>query len=962
MKKFKLTGFNSFLILPFAFILAYGHANAQTKLIEKVDRKGDEIIIPYEKYRLDNGLILVLHEDHSDPLVHVDMTYHVGSAREEIGKSGFAHFFEHMLFQGSDHVADEEHFKIITEAGGTLNGSTNRDRTNYFETVPSNQLETVLWLESDRMGWFLDAVTQKKFEIQRSTVKNEKQQNYDNRPYGLYSELSARTLYPYGHPYSWLTIGVIEDLNRVDVSDLKKFFLRWYGPNNATLTIGGDINPRETIKMVEKYFGSIPGGPEVKKTELDPVLLDSDRYVSYEDRNIRFPALFITYPSVPRYHPDEPALDCLAEILGTGRGSYLYKKFVESREAIQAGVSNSTSELAGEFTLSVFPFPGKSLSEFDSTIQKSLDEFEKTGVKEEDIQKFKSRYESGAINGLATVRGKVSQLAAYQTFLNNPKFIKEELDRYNAVTKDDVIRVYNKYIKGKPRIIVSILPKGQNILPDKPDNFTAQAQGKNIFPVTDYSNLSYNKPGSEFDRSVRPVPGVAPLVKVPDFWQKDLKNGIKVIGTLSDEIPTVTIQLSIRGGQQFDSFNSPKAGLASLTAEMMNESTENYTAEAISEELEKIGSSINVYATTTQTVISVQSLTKNLVRTLEILEEKLFRPKFTADDFGRIKKQTLESLQAAEKNPVNIADLVYNKSLYGDKNIFSVPVDGLIETVQNINLDDVQIFYKSYYLPSLSQVVVVGNLPEGQIMKNLDFLLNWAGQQISIPDIPKPGKISTTKIYLVNKENAPQSQIRIGYMTDMPFDATGPYFRCTLMNYPLGGAFNSRINLNLREDKGWTYGARSSFNSDIEPGPFTASSGIKGAATDSAVFEFMKEISNYRDKGITGEELSFMKKSIGQRDALRYEAPGQKAGFLSRIITFKLDKNYVDEQNRIISTIKKEEIDDLAKKYLPSEKMDIVIVGDKASIYEPLKRLNYEIIELTTKGDPIEDRKIDIKK
>ncbi len=315
------------LVVFLAFLLAAVTTTfSQTRLVEKVTKKGNEIVIPYEKYVLPNGLTLIIHEDHSDPLVHVDVTYHVGSAREEIGKSGFAHFFEHMMFQGSDNVADEQHFKIVSDAGGTLNGTTNRDRTNYFETVPSNQLEKMLWLEADRMGFLLDAVTQKKFEIQRSTVKNERGQNYDNRPYGLVSETSSLNLYPYCHPYSCLTIGYVEDLNRVDVNDLKNFFLRWYGPNNATVTVGGDVKPAEVVKLVEKYFGPIPRGPEVKPVSVPPVNISQNRYVSFTDNYARLPLLSIVYPTVPNYHKDMGALACLAQVLAQGKTSILYQE------------------------------------------------------------------------------------------------------------------------------------------------------------------------------------------------------------------------------------------------------------------------------------------------------------------------------------------------------------------------------------------------------------------------------------------------------------------------------------------------------------------------------------------------------------------------------------------------------------------------------------------------------------
>lgn len=949
--------------IPFLLTLLIGTmAFAQTKLVEKVTKKGDEIVIPYEKYKLDNGLTLIIHEDHSDPLVHVDVTYHVGSAREELNKSGFAHFFEHMMFQGSENVADEEHFKIVTEAGGTLNGTTNRDRTNYFETVPSNQLETMLWLEADRMGFFLDAVTQEKFEVQRATVKNEKGQNYDNSPYGRWREVNAGSLYPFGHPYSWLTIGRLEDLDRVDVNDLKKFFMRWYGPNNATLTVGGDVNPKDVIAKVEKYFGVIPSGPEVKPLELEPPTLESDRYVSYVDSNIRFPALLLTFPTVPRFHEDEAALDCLAEILGTGKSSYFYKKFVLTRKAIQASTFHPTSEHAGEFTLFALPFPGGTLADFETQIREILDEFEKNGVSDDDIIKFKANQEQSMINGLASVAGKVSQLASYETFYGNPNGIKHDLDRYMSITKEDVMRVFNKYIKGKAAVVQSVVPDEETATA-KADNYEIPREGDNPFPSTDYSGLSYTRPsGDQFDRSERPPLGPNPSIKVPDFWKETYANGIKVIGTETNEIPVVAMQLTINGGHKMDAYAPKKSGLASLTASMMNEATQNYTSEEIQEELRKIGSSINIFGGNSATTMTISSLKKNLERTLEIAEEILKNPAFNQEDFDRLKNQQMEGIKASQKNPASIASQVFNRLMYGDEHIYSVSSQGIEETVENITLDDVKEFYNKYYSPNVSELVVVGDISKKEVDPYLDFLKNWESKGTKIPELPEAKPSDNTKIYLVDKVDAPQSQIRIGYMTDLEYDVTGDYYKSTLMNFPLGGAFNSRINLNLREDKGWTYGARSFFNGGDEPAPFVASAGVKAAATDSSVVEFMKEITDYRTGGITDAELEFMRSAIGQRDARSYETPGQKANFLRRINHYDLDKNFVDKQNKIIATITKEEINGLAKKYLKDDSLYILVVGDGASNRAKLEKLGYEIVDVNEKGDIINDNTIEMKK
>ncbi len=938
--------------------MCISNLNAQTSFIKEVNYSENNkmLVIPFKEFKLDNGLTVIIHEDDSDPLVHVDITYHVGSAREELYKSGFAHFFEHMMFQGSENVADEEHFKIISDAGGTLNGSTNRDRTNYYQTVPSNQLEVVLWLEADRMGFFLDAVTQKKFEIQRETVKNEKGQNYDNAAYGRWSELTAETLYPFGHPYSWLTIGKLEDLDRVNVDDLKKFFMRWYGPNNATLTIGGNVTAEEVIPMVEKYFGVIPRGPEVKSMKLRPVQLDADRYVSYVDNNIRFPALLATYPTVPRFHPDEAPLDFLAQILGTGRSSYLFKKFILTQKAIQASVFHPVSELAGEFTMFVLPFPGQTLADFEQEMRTILDEFASEGVSDNDLAKIKANFESSFINGLTSVSGKVSQLADYQTIAGNANYINEDLNRYLEVTKEDIMRVFNKYIYNNPGVLLSVLPNdGGATTPAAPDNYLAQKEGDNPFPTTDYSGLSYSRPeGDTFDRSVKPTPGTAPLVKVPDYWRANFENGIKLIGSESNEVPTINIQLYIKGGHELDANDPQKAGLASLTAALMNESTQNYSSEEISEELRLIASSISVSGGRSETVVGLSTLSKNLTRTMELFEEILYRPAFTEEDFSRVKQQQLESIRASYQNPAAVASQIYNRLLYGDEHIYSVPTSGLEETVSRITIEDVRTFYESYMSPEITEVVVVGDITEEEAISSLTFLNEWKTKNVDIPDLPKPKPGDYTKVYLMDKVGAPQSEIRIGYVSNMTYDATGEYFRTSLMNYSLGGAFNSRINLNLREDKGWTYGARSGFSGNDRGSQFTASAGIKASATDSAVVEFIKEIKGFQEDGITKDELNFMRNSIGQRDARRYETPFQKAGFLGNIIRYDLDGSYVDKQADIIQNITREEINALAKKYLNTENTYILVVGDGATNRDKLKALGYEVIDVTEKGDIIE--------
>jgi len=963
------------LLTGFAFLVC-SIISGQAKLIEKVTKKGDEIVIPYEKYILPNGLILIVHEDHSDPVVHVDVTYHVGSAREEIGKSGFAHFFEHMMFQGSDHVADEQHFKIVTEAGGTLNGSTNRDRTNYFETVPVNQLEKALWLEADRMGFLLDAVTQQKFEVQRATVKNERGQNYDNRPFGLVSEYTAKNLYPYGHPYSWLTIGYIEELNKVNVDDLKNFFLRWYGPNNATLTVGGDVNTQQVVKMVEKYFGSIPQCPEVNPVKLDRAALIENRYVSYVDNYARSSQLRLVFPTVPEFDADAPALACLAQVLGGGggfgggggrggfrggggggnRNSVFYQTMIKTQKALQANASSQLSELAGEFSVSVTPYPGKSLSEMEQLVNEALTEFQKRGVTDEDIEKFKNEFESRTINGLASVSGKVSQLAAFQTFTGNPNMTQKLLDMYNRLTKEDVMRVYEKYIKSKPHVVLSALAKGQEDLIAATDNYTIDISHYKA-PDYGYAGLKYVKAKDNFNRGKIPGNGPNPVVKVPAFWRKDLPNGIKIIGTENNEIPVVTISISIPGGHLLEAGDLSKLGLASLFSRMMNEDTKNYTAEQFSLELQKLGSSVSVAGGKDDITFNVQCLKKNLDKTLALLEERMRNPKFTEEAFQRIQRQTLEGFKNTKSQPASVASDVIAKINFGPNNILGMNEGGTEVTVANINLGDIQNYYDNNITTKGMKVVVVGDIKTSEALTKLTFLNELPDKKVELPKVkatPLPNVQS--KIYLVDIPKAAQTEFRVGYNTGLKYDAIGEYYKAGLMNYILGGAFNSRLNLNLREDKGWTYGARSSFSGDEYDGDFEFSSGIKGDATDSALAEVVKELKKYSARGITEDELAFMKNAIGQRDALRYETGIQKAGFIRTILDYNLPPNYTEMQQKILKNMTKKDIDALAKKYIDANKLNMLLVGDKAKILPGLQKLGYPIVELDVDGKPVEKK------
>ncbi|MEC9209455.1 MAG: pitrilysin family protein [Bacteroidota bacterium] len=925
-------------VLLFAFNLI-GQDITEATLVKAAST--NPLDIPYETWELPNGLKVLIHEDHSDPIVHVHVTYHVGSNRETAGKSGFAHFFEHMMFQGSEHVPDEVAPRIIAEAGGQLNGNTWYDRTVYLQTVPSNHLETILWLEADRMGFLPNAVTQEKFENQRDAVVNEKYQMQMNQPYGMTGEILGQALYPPSHPYNWPVIGYVDDLDRATIDDLKNFFLRWYGPNNAILTISGDVNSSQVIPLVEKYFGSINRGPEVRRLRANVPRLSSDIYTGYTD-NTYLPLTLMAYPTVPRYHKDEPALDILSSLMGDGKSSIFYKNFVKNEKATDASAMHNCFEISGAFYFQVVSFPdwqeepGIYFNNIEADIRNTIAEWEEKGFSDEDLAMVKTEIESESINMKGSIETKSYIISEFEWLGRGRYNLSSELERYNNVTREDVMRVFNKYIKNRNAVICTVRPKSPFV--EKLDSMISMNPNADLILEEDpqYVGLTYNRPKDSFDRNIQPKPGPAKASIVPDYYKETFENGLKIIGTQSSEIPKIYMRLKIEGGELL--VNKKLTGLAKLTADMMNESTSEYTSEEISVELKKLGSTVSFSADEDGTIMYIESLTKNLDATLAIAEEKLLRPAFNNDDFKRVKKQTLEGMEASKKNARYLGFAYFGNQLFGETPFGRVTTE---KSIKKIKLSDVQAYYNNYS-PSISSLVVVGDIDRKSLLSKISFLKNWSPKKVEIPSQFNYPPINETQIYLLDKEGASQSFIIMGHLSDK-YDVDGDHFKSQIMNYPLGGGMSGRFFLNLREDKGWTYGAYSFFSASNKNGFFGMTSSVKTEATDSALVEIFKEFNSYATVGITEEELRFTKDAFLGREALKYETSGQKLGFLNKILTYDLDKSYIEKQADILNSITKADIDAIAKSKIHPDKMAIVIVGNKYLIKKKLKNLESNI-------------------
>ena len=933
---------------------------SQATLIEKVEAQEGKLVIPYEKYLLSNGLTLIVSEDHSDPVTHINVTYHVGSARETPGKSGFAHFFEHMLFQGSKHVADEEHFKIIKEYGGEVNGNTTRDRTVYVETFPSNFTETALWMEADRMGFFLEGFTQEKFENQRATVKNEKDQRYDV-PYGFLMEVKDQELYPSDHPYSWSTIGFVDDLDRADSSDLKNFFLRWYAPNNACVIVVGDVNTKEVIDWTQKYFGGIPAGKKVRKKRLPPVRLTENKVKNYPDPNAYVPLTYITYPGVPVAHKDEAALDMLAYLLGNTQSSILYKKFIDKELALQVQASNNpmsiiNHELAGEFSFTLVGYPWSDMFKLKDQLMAILNDFENNNFTDEDLKRAKQNILSSLSNGFEVASNKANNISNFWYLdlksADGTMYTMEDLAKtIGSVSREDIMRVYRKYIKGKYSSTINIQPnkpaKGEKAEKYQSYNPNASFQGSAALAL-EYQGLRERVVKDNFDRSIRPEPKEVKPVTIPDVYNLTLSNDIKVMGTEYTETPRVLALLRMEGGRLFEDGKKIPWGTAELMTSSLEIGTANKTPEQLENELEKLGARISFSSSNTGLSVYIGCEKQHLDATLALANEMLSQPRWDEEEFKKIRKRVVQGAQSSLNNRGSGMRNAWRRLMY-EESPLGVYVGA--EDYDKISIDDCKKYFESYFKANNANLIFVGDLTQEEVKQKFAFLGNLPKSNDWNVPMPQMGEeFKTSQIFGVQYTDAEQSDVMLGFRS-LPYDYNGDFFKNTVMNFVLGGNFNSRLNLKIREEKGWTYGIRGGFSSSYKdmPGFYTVSAGVKAEATDSAINEVLWLMDDFRKNGITDEEFEFTKNALLASQALDYESLSKKAGFMAQMTYRNLPMNYTQEQLDILKSLTKEDLNALAKKYLTLENMVIVVAGDMVLLEDRLEDLGLGKLQILEK-------------
>ncbi len=908
------------------------------------DSSTDEVSIPFEKHTLENGLTVLFHEDKSDPVVAVALTAHVGSAREKSGKTGFAHLFEHLLFLESENLGKGGLDAMSARIGGSgANGSTSRDVTNYYQTVPKDALEKMIWAEADKLGYFINTVTEPVLAKEKQVVKNEKRQSVDNNAYGHESYVIGKNLYPEGHPYNWQVIGSLEDLQNASLQDVKDFYNDWYTPNNAVLTIAGDFDTSQALKWVKKYFGEIKRGKEVKKPSIEPVILKDSKFLYHEDNFAQTPRLSFTWPTVSNYHKDSYALEILGNYLSKGKRAPLNQVVIEKDQvADQAYAFHYTSELAGQFGIVARAYKGIDLDSVKLSIEKALTLFEKNGISQEELDRIKTSKETDFYQGLSSVLGKGFQLTQYEILAGDAGFLTQDMKNMQAVTVQDVANVYEKYIKNSNYVMTSFVPKGQVELAVNNSQKADVEEEKIIEGAEESFDASivaeYERSPSSFDRSIEPDYGEAPTLEIPNVYREQLSSGIEVLGIEDEEVPLVQFQLDIQGGMLFEDLE--KIGVSNLLAQLMNKGTASKTPEQLEDEIDQLGASISVRSSDESITINASSLSRNYEPVVKIVNEMLLEPRWDKEEFELIKTQTISRIQQQKASPRAIASNEFSKLIYGDQHILAQNNLGTEKSVEKITLEDLKNYYNSYLTPQLASFKIVGDVKDTQVISSLETInKNWTQKKVSLPELQPTPQLESSKVYFYDVPNAKQSILTIGNHS-IPSTHEDSY-NVEILNYRLGGGgFASQLTQQLREGKGYTYGIRSSFNNSPNTGTFTISSGVRSNVTYESTSLIKEILSNY-ESNFTEKDLEITKGYLIKSSARAFESQAAKLRMLSNIQENDMPVDYALRNQRVVTDISLQEVKNLINKYINSNEMIYLIVGDKKTQFDKLEKLGF---------------------
>ncbi|MEX5747813.1 M16 family metallopeptidase [Massilia sp. X63] len=904
-----------------------------------------QLKVDYQKFTLPNGLEVIFHIDRSDPVVAVNLTAHVGSAREKAGRTGFAHLFEHLLFLESENLGKGGLDKMTARIGGSgANGSTSQDRTNYLQTVPKDALEKMIWAEADKLGWFINTVTDPVLAKEKQVVKNEKRQGVDNAPYGHTRYVINKALYPADHPYNWQVIGSLDDLQNATLDDVKEFFRLWYVPNNVTLVLAGDFDPVQARKWVEKYFSEIKRGAPIAPIAKRPGILKETVKLAHEDNFAKLPELTMAWPTVEDLHPDSYALEVLGEYLSQTKRAPFYQVLVEdSKVAPGVQMGNQSSEIAGQFMLRVRAFENKRLDEVALEVDKAFAKFEKEGISERDLNRIKAGLETRFYNSVSSVLGKSALLAEYNYLTGNPGYVAEGIKKTLAVSTADVRRVYDTYIKGKPYVATSFVPKGKLALAlsgsGKADVVEEKVVQGAEAAVDPSKNAEYARTPSSFDRSKEPAYGPAPAVKVPQVWDTRLANGMRVVGIENREVPLVQFDIAIDGGLLLD--QADKVGVANLMARMLTQGTANKTPQELEEAIQQLGATINVSARTEEVRVSVNTLARNFQPTLDLVQEILLAPRWDDKEFALIKQSVLSQIRQQDAEPNALASRNFAKLIYGKDDPRSRNILGTADSVNAITIEDLKAYYQANLSPSVARMHVVGALPKATVTRSLAALgREWKAKPVALPAVASAAASAPAKVYFVDVPDAKQSVLQVGYRA---LAVTDPdYYPATVSNYILGGGgFASRLTQQLREGKGYTYGINSSFGGSKSAGPFVIASGVRSNVTLESA-QLVKQILQDYPASYSAADLETTRNFLVKSNARAFETASAKLAMLDNMSKYGWRADYLKERERIVQSMTLPQVQALSQKYLDPSKMVWLVVGDAKTQLPRMKELGFD--------------------